>query len=281
MQIIISLTEMQQLVKQLKKEAKIIGLVPTMGYLHQGHLSLMRAARQECDVVVASIFVNPLQFGVGEDYEVYPRDLSRDADLAAEAGVDYIFAPAVAEMYPRGYHTFIQVEELTSGLCGASRPTHFRGVTTVVNKLLQIIQPDLAYFGQKDAQQLFIIQRMVSDLNMPVKIVGVPIVREADGLAMSSRNVYLTAEERQQALVLSQAMITARKWLENGERDGEKIKAGIRQIISAAPLAEIDYVEAVDTQTLQGMKTLAGPILIAVAVRFGKTRLLDNLMMEV
>lgn len=281
MEIITSLDQMAQWSSREKRQGRIVGLVPTMGYLHQGHLSLIRAARLACDQVVVSIFVNPLQFGLGEDYEVYPRDLSRDQELAVSAGADVIFAPTVAEMYPKGYHTYVQVEELTSGLCGRSRPTHFRGVTTVVSKLLNIVQPDKAYFGQKDAQQLVVIQRMVQDLNMPVGIVPCPIVREADGLAMSSRNVYLSPEERQQALVLSRAIAAAGSWLEEGQRDGEAIRAGIRQIIATAPLAEIDYVEVVDGVNLEPLAVLQGPVLIALAVRFGKTRLLDNLMREV
>lgn len=273
--------EMQMYALQMKSEGKKIGLVPTMGYLHKGHLTLMKEARKECDVVITSIFVNPIQFGIGEDYEEYPRDLTRDAALAEGAGTDVIFAPSVADMYPKGYHTFVNVEALTDGLCGASRPGHFRGVATVVMKLFNITQPDLAYFGQKDAQQVTVLERMTEDLNMPLRIVRVPIVREADGLAMSSRNVYLGKDERVQALVLSKSLAVAKKLIEQGERDVETLGNRIRGMISEAPLAKIDYVEIINGKTLERVKKLEGSVLIALAVRFGKTRLIDNLMLEV
>jgi len=281
MKIITSAKEAQEYVIKAKKEGKKVGLVPTMGYFHEGHLSLMRKAREDCDLVVTSIFVNPTQFGPNEDYDRYPRDLNRDMALAETVSVDVIFAPPVEEMYPPGYHTYVTVESLTATLCGASRPTHFRGVTTVVTKLFNIIQPDLAYFGQKDAQQVTVIERMVADLNMPVQIVRVPIVREKDGLAMSSRNVYLSPEERKEALVLSRSLAAAESLVKAGERNGEKIKNHILSIIKGAPLAQIDYVEIVNNQTLEPVEVLTGQVLIALAVRFGNTRLIDNLLLEV
>lgn len=281
MKIIQSIEEMRVYVLDVKKEGKTVGLVPTMGYLHNGHLALMKKAKKDCDLVVASIFVNPTQFGVGEDYEQYPRDLDRDAALAESVGVDLVFAPTVGEMYPKGYHTFVEVESLTAGLCGASRPTHFRGVTTVVTKLFLIVQPDFAYFGQKDAQQVTVVERMVEDLNMPVRIIRVPIVREEDGLAMSSRNVYLTPEERKQALVLSRSLIEAETLVRKGERKSQTIKKQIEQKIREAPLARIDYVEIVDGKTLESLEVLSGKVLIALAVKFSRARLIDNVLLEV
>ncbi|ATW27056.1 pantoate--beta-alanine ligase [Candidatus Formimonas warabiya] len=281
MKIIKTLSEMKSYTAEKRREHQTIGFVPTMGYLHQGHLALMQAARKDCAVVIASIFVNPIQFGIGEDYEEYPRDLTRDGALAESVGVDAIFAPSVGEMYPKGYHTFVHVESLTDYLCGASRPGHFRGVTTVVAKLFNIIQPDLAYFGQKDAQQVTVIERMVEDLNMNVKIVRVPIVREEDGLAMSSRNVYLNPEERKQALVLSRSLAEAKSLVEKGERDAKVAKDRIRDMISQAPLARIDYIEIVDGRTMEPVEILRGKVLIALAVKFGKTRLIDNVLLEV
>ncbi|MZP29343.1 pantoate--beta-alanine ligase [Heliobacterium undosum] len=281
MRLIESIREMTAWSKEQVREGRTVGFVPTMGYLHEGHLTLMRRAREACDRVVVSIFVNPLQFGAGEDYEEYPRDLTRDSRLAESAGVDVLFAPAVREMYPKGYHTFVDVERLTEGLCGASRPGHFRGVTTVVCKLFNIVRPDVAYFGQKDAQQLAIIRRMTEDLNLPVSVVGVPIVREADGLAMSSRNVYLSPEERQAALVLSKALARARDLVESGERDAARLRQTITETITAEPLAAIDYVSIVDNRFIQPVDTLAGDCLIALAVRIGKTRLIDNMVVEV
>jgi len=279
--IIQSINDMRSYVLDVKKERKMVGLVPTMGYLHDGHLALMKRAKEDCDLVVASIFVNPTQFGVGEDYEQYPRDLDRDAALAESAGVDVVFAPLVGEMYPKGYHTFVEVESLTAGLCGASRPTHFRGVTTVVTKLFLITQPDFAYFGQKDAQQVTVIERMAEDLNMPVKIVRVPIVREEDGLAMSSRNVYLTPEERKQALVLSCSLMEAEDSIKKGERNSQVIKKQIEKKINEASLARIDYVEIVDGKTLEPVQVLSGKVLIALAVKFSRARLIDNVLLEV
>ncbi|MEL7568873.1 MAG: pantoate--beta-alanine ligase [Dehalobacterium sp.] len=281
MKIIQSIEEMRAHVLQAKKEGKMVGLVPTMGYLHEGHLALMKRAKEECDLVVASIFVNPTQFGVGEDYDQYPRDLGRDAALSESVGVDVVFAPSVEEIYPNGYHTFVEVESLTAGLCGASRPTHFRGVTTVVTKLFLITQPDFAYFGQKDAQQVTVVERMAEDLNMPVRIVRVPIVREADGLAMSSRNVYLTPEERKQALVLSRSLMEAEDLIKKGERNSQLIKRQIEKKINEASLARIDYVEIVDGKTLEPVQVLSGRVLIVLAVKFSRARLIDNVLLEV
>ncbi len=281
MQIIKTVAEMKDFVHKIKAAGNSLALVPTMGYLHQGHLTLMREAKAACNTVVTSIFVNPLQFGVGEDYEEYPRDLTRDAQLAEPAGVDAIFAPAVAEMYPKGYHTFVDVEEITNHLCGRSRAGHFRGVTTVVNKLFNIVQPDKAFFGQKDAQQVLVIKRMVADLNMNLEIVTVPIVREEDGLAMSSRNVYLTPEERRAALMLNRSLQQAKAAIEAGERRGSAIRDTIIQTIETEKLANIDYVEVVAMSSLEPQEKLEGEILIALAVRFGKTRLIDNIMLTV
>jgi pantoate--beta-alanine ligase len=263
-------------VAQARAEGKIVGLVPTMGALHQGHLSLIRRARAECGFVVVWIFVNPTQFGPQEDLERYPRDLERDRMLAAEAGADVIFNPSVAEIYPQGFSTWVEVEGLGDGLCGASRPGHFRGVCTVVAKFFNICEPDKAYFGRKDAQQLAIIRRMVRDLNLRPEIVGCETVREADGLAMSSRNAYLSPDERRQAVVLNQALRTAERLVREGERDAAAIEASIRAVLGSAPLADVDYVAIVDAEDLQPVSTIAGDCLIALAVRFGATRLIDN-----
>jgi pantoate--beta-alanine ligase len=253
-----------------------IGLVPTMGALHEGHLSLIRKARGENAFVVVSIFVNPTQFGAGEDLETYPRDLDRDLSLARDAGADLVFSPSAPEMYPRGFSTWIEVEGLTEGLCGASRPGHFRGVCTVVTKLIEICGPDRAYFGEKDAQQLAVIRRMARDLDLPVEIVPCPTVRESDGLALSSRNVRLSREERAQAPVLYRALSTALTLVENGERDAARLRDEICAVIGEAALAKIDYVEIVDADELASVDEIEGRCLIALAVWFGETRLIDN-----
>lgn len=281
MEVIKEIKAIREFVARERRRGKRIGLVPTMGYLHEGHLSLVRIALAASDVVVMSIFVNPLQFGVGEDYEEYPRDLSRDIPLAEEAGVAALFVPTVAEMYPKGYATFVEVEGLTAGLCGRSRPGHFRGVTTVVAKLFNIVQPDVAVFGQKDAQQAAVIKQMVRDLNMPIEILTGPIVREADGLAMSSRNVYLSQEERRQALVLSQSLRWAEQKVAQGERDAASLREAIVEKIKTMPLANIDYVEIVNADDLKPVEVIQGRVLIALAVRFGRTRLIDNCIVEV
>ena len=273
---------MQQWSSVQKRSGRRIGLVPTMGFLHNGHLSLVRQARQECDLVVVSIFVNPMQFGVGEDFEDYPRDLTRDCALLEQEQADVVFAPTVKDMYPHGYSSFVEVEgEITAKMCGASRPGHFRGVTTVVSKLFHICQPDLAFFGQKDAQQAMILEKMVRELNFPLKIVRVPIVREEDGLALSSRNVYLNPQERQEALVLSQSLRAARQLIMDGERDVEKVKDFIRNIIATSPGAQIDYIELNKADDLASLARIEGKVLMALAVKFGTTRLIDNLLVEV
>ena len=247
-----------------------------MGYLHEGHLSLVRAARGDNDAVAASIFVNPAQFGPNEDLARYPRDEARDLELLEAEGVDLVFAPDVAEMYPSGFDTYVGVERLTQRLEGASRPTHFRGVTTIVLKLLNIGPPERAYFGRKDAQQLAVVRRMVHDLDLHVEIVGMPIVREPDGLAMSSRNVYLTPEQRTAALSLSRSLHLAEAMYREGECDAETIRWRMRHEIEAEPLAQIDYVSVADAATLEELDRIDAPALASVAVRFGSTRLIDN-----
>ena len=280
MRLIESLDEMKSLTRELHSLGKTIGFVPTMGYLHEGHLTLMREAKMKTGFVVTSIFVNPLQFGVGEDFAEYPRDLTRDINLAEEAGVDIVFAPKVKDMYPNGYSTFIDVENLTDKLCGKSRPGHFRGVTTVVAKLFNIVQPDIAFFGQKDAQQVLVLQKMVQDLNMNLDIDVVPIVREQDGLAMSSRNVYLNPDERQAALSLSKSLKKAAELVKAGERDPLVIKRGLTGLINQESLAQIDYVEIYKLPHLVETNRLEDKNLIALAVFIGKTRLIDNVIVE-
>lgn len=273
--------EVKEFVSEQKKAGRTIGLVPTMGYLHEGHLALINEARKACDVVVVTIFVNPLQFGPSEDFERYPRDPDRDAALCLGAGVDLIFAPPVEEMYPRPTWTFVEVQKLTKGLCGASRPGHFRGVATVVTKLFNIVQPDRAFFGQKDAQQVTIIKRMAGDLNLNLAIVTVPTVREPDGLAMSSRNAYLSPEERRAAAALYRSLRLAEELIRCGERDAGAITERMRALIDREPLARIDYVSIVDGETLEPLSALSGRVLIALAVFIGRTRLIDNYYLEV
>ncbi|MFZ5968057.1 MAG: pantoate--beta-alanine ligase [Bacillota bacterium] len=279
--IIDTIEKMKSTVDLMRKEGKTIGFVPTMGYLHEGHMSLMQRAKEENDFVVVSIFVNPTQFGVGEDFETYPRNLERDSQLAASQGVDAIFHPTAKEMYPSGYKTYVEVEGITEKLCGSSRPGHFRGVTTVVNKLFQIVRPHRAYFGQKDAQQVAVIQQMVKDLNIDVEVIPCPIVREADGLAMSSRNTYLSDTERAAALVLSRSLFMAREMIEKGERSAANIKSFIVSNIEKELLAVIDYVEVVHGESLETIDKIEGKVLMALAVKIGKTRLIDNIFMEV
>ncbi len=282
MKVVASVKEMQEIALKLRREGKNVGFVPTMGYLHAGHLSLVKNARAECDVVVMSIFVNPLQFGPQEDFAVYPRALERDLELARAEGVAYVFAPAEEEMYPEGYCTHVEVTgPLTEKMCGRSRPGHFRGVTTVVLKLFQVVQPVRAYFGQKDAQQALVIKKMCRDLNVPVEIVTCPIVREGDGLALSSRNVYLSASEREAALALPRALEAGRQLVAKGEHDPQKVRAKILAVLTDSPLVEVDYVEVCDGQNLSDLDQLAGPVLLAAAVRVGKTRLIDNIYLEV
>lgn len=267
-------------VRAWKKEGLSVGLVPTMGYLHEGHKSLIERAVKENDRAVVSIFVNPTQFGPTEDLESYPRDLNADSILCEEAGAALIFAPEVSEMYAEDFTTYVNTSGVTAELCGKSRPIHFRGVCTVVNKLFNIATPDRAYFGEKDAQQLAVIRRMVRDLNMNVDIVGCPIIREADGLAKSSRNTYLSPEERQAALVLSRAIKAGKAMVQSGEKDGEKVLDEMKRIISEEPLARIDYVEMVKWDTIEVHHRVDGPVLVAIAVFIGKTRLIDNFIQE-
>lgn len=281
MEIIRQISPLKEKITEARYQGRSIGYVPTMGFLHEGHLSLLRHARMANDLVVLSIFVNPLQFGTGEDFEGYPRNLEHDAGLAADTGCDIIFVPAAEEMYPKEYATFIEVERLTSGLCGASRPGHFRGVTTVVNKLFNIVTPDRAYFGQKDAQQVVVVKRMVSDLNMNLKIEVLPTIREADGIAMSSRNAYLNQHERKAATVLYRSLCLAQEKIATGERDASTLKQIIQTVINSEQLAQIDYITVVDAENLLELKQLKNQVLIALAVRFGKTRLIDNIVIEV
>ena len=277
LKIVGSVAEVRQQVKAWKKEGKSVGFVPTMGYLHEGHKSLIDRAVAENDVVVVSIFVNPMQFGPTEDLASYPRDLDADAKLCEAAGAALIFHPEPEEMYKDGFCSYVDMNGLTNALCGLSRPVHFRGVCTVVNKLFNIVQPDKAYFGQKDAQQLAVIKRMVIDLNMDIEIVGCPIIREADGLAKSSRNTYLSEESRKQAVILSKSIELAKNMVAEGERDAATIKKAMRELIETMPLATIDYVEIVDGTTMQSIEKLEGDVLCAIAVNIGgEARLIDN-----
>jgi len=280
MRVIEKISEMQIEAERLRLAGKRIGFVPTMGYLHEGHLSLMRIARHKSDVVVASIFVNPTQFGPKEDFREYPRDLPRDLKLAEGVGCDIVFHPSVNEMYPEGYRTYVSVEELSDALEGQFRPGHFRGVATVVAKLFNIVKPHVALFGQKDAQQAILIQRMVRDLNFSIEIIVAPTVREADGLAMSSRNVYLNRQERQDATVLYRSLQLAERMIADGERNAERIATAMRGLIQAVKSAKIDYVAIVDPVTLEPVAEIRGEVLIPLAVRIGKTRLIDNVIVK-
>ncbi len=271
-----SIEETRKQVKEWKAQGLRVALVPTMGYLHEGHKSLMERARKENDKVVVSIFVNPMQFGPNEDLEAYPRDLDRDSKICEEGGVDWIFHPEVEEMYGPDFCGYVDMHTLPEKLCGASRPVHFRGVQTVVSKLFHIIPADRAYFGQKDAQQLAIIRRMVMDLNFDIEIIGCPIIREADGLAKSSRNTYLSEEERKQAVILNRSLEEAIKTIDAGEKDAAKIKEIIVSKLNTCPLARIDYVEVVSFDTIQPIEKIEGAVLIAIAVYIGTTRLIDN-----
>lgn len=276
-----SIEETRKQVKEWKAQGLTVALVPTMGYLHEGHQSLMERARGENDRVVVSVFVNPMQFGPNEDYEAYPRDLEHDAAICEHAGVDWIFHPEVEEMYGPDFSGYVDMHTLPEKLCGASRPVHFRGVQTVVSKLFHIVPADRAYFGQKDAQQLAIIRRMVIDLNFDIEIIGCPIIREEDGLAKSSRNTYLSPEERAQAVILNQSLEDAMQAIQAGEREASKIREIITAKLSTCPIAKIDYVEVVSFNTIQPIETLDAPVLIAIAVYIGATRLIDNrILME-
>ncbi len=280
MKIIRSIRQMSAFSKQAHLRKRLVGLVPTMGYLHEGHLSLAKVARRHTDLVVMSIFINPAQFGPREDFRKYPRDLYRDIKLAKDVGVDIIFYPLARSMYPKDYKTYLAVRFLSDVLCGKSRPGHFCGVATIVSKLFNIVQPDIAYFGQKDAQQAIIIKRMTSDLNMPIKIKVLPIVREKDGLAMSSRNTYLNKRERQDAIVLFQALKLARDLIRKGIRDSKKIIKKMSALIKRKKYARIDYVEIVDLNNLMSVKKIKDKVLVALAVWIGKTRLIDNIIIN-
>jgi pantoate--beta-alanine ligase len=281
MLIVTKIAALRQLVGKAREAGESIGLVPTMGYFHEGHLSLMRRAKAENGRVVVSLFVNPTQFGPQEDLAVYPRDLDRDREMAATTGADWLFVPETGEMYPESYQTFLEVTQVSQGLCGASRPGHFRGVATVVLKLFNIVQADRAYFGEKDAQQLRVVQRMAADLNLTVQVIGCPIVREADGLALSSRNLYLTPKERQAALVLVRTLREAGKLIAGGERDSRSLKEQLLRVIAAEPLAQLDYLEIVTSRDLQPVSQLDGELLIALAVKIGRTRLIDNMVYQI
>ncbi len=277
MKVIEKINNMRRLRQQL---AGPVGFVPTMGYLHEGHLALVKQARSENPSLVASIFVNPTQFGPQEDFNSYPRDLQRDLALLEKEKTDVVFMPSVTEIYPARFNSWVEAGKVTERLEGVSRPGHFRGVTTVCAKLFNIIQPTRAYFGQKDAQQAIVIKKMVTDLNMNLEIVTVPTVREPDGLALSSRNTYLNPEERQAALVLYQALSLAQELWSQGEKDAERIRQEMVALIKKQPLADIDYVSIADTETLDELDTVSPPALVSLAVRIGKTRLIDNVVVE-
>jgi len=277
MKVVETISEMREARKQLTEP---VGFVPTMGYFHEGHLSLIRRARADNPSVVVSIFVNPTQFGPQEDFDTYPRDPERDLALLEKERADIVFMPSVAQMYPPGFNSWVEVSQITERLEGASRPGHFRGVATVVTKLFNIVQPNVAYFGQKDAQQALVIRKMVADLNMNLEIVTLPTVREPDGLATSSRNAYLNAEERQAATVLYRALNLAQKLWSEGEKDAEHIRQEMRALIQKEPLASIDYVSIADPETLEEQDQIKPPALASLAVKIGKTRLIDNVVLE-
>ena len=278
MKIINSIKEMQKESDQLRMAGKRIGLVPTMGFLHEGHLSLVREIKKHCDYIVMSIYVNPTQFSPNEDFQDYPRDFDRDIKLTEQEGCDVIFYPDSEEVYPKNYLTYVEVEKITKVLCGASRPIHFRGVITIVTKLFNIVKPHVAVFGQKDAQQAIVIKRMAADLNFDIEIIVAPIVREQDGPAMSSRNTYLTPNQREQALVLSQSLKAAEQKISAGEKNVDVIKSLIKNKIEEKPEAKIDYIEILDPETLEFQTEIKTDVLIALAVKFGKIRLIDNVI---
>jgi pantoate--beta-alanine ligase len=280
MKILKTIDEVRAQVKEWRKEGLSVGLVPTMGYLHEGHQSLIKKSVEQNDRTVVSVFVNPMQFGPTEDLESYPRDLEADAKLVEATGGDIIFNPEPEEMYEEGFCSYVNMTGLPDALCGLTRPVHFKGVCTVVNKLFNIVTPDRAYFGEKDAQQLAIIMRMVKDLNMNIEIIGCPIIREEDGLAKSSRNIYLTPEERKAAVVLSKSVKLGKQMIADGETDAQTILKAMKELISAEPLAVIDYVEMVNMDTMKAIDTVKGHVLCAMAVKFGKARLIDNFIIQ-
>lgn len=275
MKVVETIPEMKKTRRALKEP---VGFVPTMGYLHEGHVSLVREAKKENKSVIVSIYVNPAQFGPKEDLSKYPRDLKRDLEMLEKVGTDVVFFPSDKEMYPGNYDTWVEVDKLTKSLEGASRPTHFRGVTTIVNKLFNIVEADNAYFGQKDAQQALVIQKMAKDLNMNVRVVVCPTIREPDGLAMSSRNVYLTPEQRKQATVLYRSLQLAKDLYIKGERNAPKIKQQMTELIQKEPLAVIDYISIANSETLEELDTIQSKALVSMVVKFGNTRLLDNVI---
>lgn len=280
MNIIHDIDNIKKRIKEYKKDELSIGFVPTMGYLHEGHESLIKKDCEENDKVVVSVFVNPIQFGVNEDLSNYPKDVNKDIYIYEKLGVDIVFNPDVKTMYNEDFSNFIEVENLTKGLCGRSRPTHFKGVCTVVNKLFNIVKPDRVYFGQKDAQQLTVIKKMVRDLNMDIEIIGCPIIRDKDGLAKSSRNTYLTIEERKAATIINKTLNEAKKLIIEGERNSENIINFIKNEITLEPLAKIDYIDIVDINRLEDIKIIEHKVLVAVAVFIGKTRLIDNFIYD-
>jgi pantoate--beta-alanine ligase len=281
MKVIKKIDKMRRAVSGIKSRGMSIGFVPTMGYLHEGHLSLVRESIRKADVTVVSIFVNPAQFGPREDFKEYPRDLNRDSEVLEKERIDYLFVPEADEMYPQGYKTYVEVCDLQDKLCGRSRPGHFRGVCTVVLKLFNIINPDVSFFGQKDYQQAIILKRMVKELNLRVKIEALPIIREEDGLALSSRNNYLTQEERKAALVLSKSLKEAQSMMEKGQRDSAAIIKGMKEIVGGEPLVKIDYVEIVDMNELNPVPRIEKEALAALAVFIGKVRLIDNAILRI
>lgn len=280
MRVVTTVNEVKEAVRQWKREGQSVGFVPTMGYLHEGHGSLIKRARKDNDKVVVSIFVNPMQFGPTEDLASYPRDLEKDSAFCESLGADLIFHPEPEEMYTDSFSSYVDMSVLTEELCGLSRPVHFRGVCTVLTKLFNIVEPDRAYFGQKDAQQLAIVKHMVEDLNMNLEIIGCPIIREDDGLAKSSRNTYLSEEERKAALILSKTIFMGQKMVAGGETDAERLVEAMKASIETEPLARIDYVKAVDGRTMQQVTEIKAPVLVAMAVYIGKTRLIDNFIVE-
>ena len=280
MEVVTTVAAARAAIRAARQSGQLIGVVPTMGALHEGHLSLIRRARAECGFVVVTLFVNPTQFGPKEDLSRYPRDLEGDSAMSESAGAQLLFAPPVAEVYPAGFATYVTVETLTQGLCGASRPTHFRGVTTVVAKLFNMLQPDRAYFGEKDFQQLQVIRRMTRDLDFPVEIVPCAIVREADGLAMSSRNRYLSPEGRESGLALSRGLAAARNAFAAGEREASRLIVAVREVLEAAPGLRVDYVELVDAESLVPISLVMEPAVLAVAAYVGNTRLIDNTVLD-
>lgn len=280
MEIIKDVNRMQEISNDIRCK-KSIGFVPTMGYLHEGHLTLVKNSVAENDVTIVSIFVNPTQFGPNEDLESYPRDLDRDLSLLKELNIDYVFAPKADQMYPKDFSTYLNPEKLVNVLCGAKRPGHFRGVTTIVTKLFNIVKPHRAYFGQKDAQQFFVLGRMVRDLNFDIQMRMIPIVREKDGLAMSSRNIYLSPEQRKDATLLYKSLELAKSLIDKGERNTQRIIEEMKKLINTSPFAKIDYIEIRDTTDLKSLEELKGEILIALAVYFGKARLIDNTIINV